>query len=220
MKTGKSDYVAIGERVDKAIKNHGADGEVYRNHFLQQYWRAVMLKELECVKVDGQYDTGPVRMSRAEFWELTFEDIGRFPASVRATPPGVEPPWNILAEMSVTALYPGALYEFGALGVSVASIEHWENNNLVTPPSSSDVKAQRARHPGGAPERYPWDEFDFRMIEIANGLDGLPKGAGAKAELERTMLEWCEVNWDRQPCQSTVKARISKLYQQLKLADN
>ena len=220
LKTGKFDYVAINERVDKAVKSHGVVGDVYRNHYLQQYWRAMMLEEIECVRIDEQYHTGPVPMSRAMFWELAPHDIGSYPASVRATPPDTEPPWKIVADMPVSLLEPSTSYYFGALGVSAVSIELWENSNLVPPPNSDDVKPQRTRHPVGSPEQYPWDEFYIQIIAIAQTLDGLPTGYGAQAELQRTMLQWCEDNWGCQPSVSWVKARISKLYRQLKLASN
>ena len=223
MKTNK--YVTIGERVDKAVNDQGPGGDAYRNHYLQQYWRAVMLEELECVdtsrRADGHGRPGPVPVPRIWIWLMMPKNNPRYPASVRATKPDTEPPWNIFADMSVTILEPSFLHNtFLELEVSEVNVELWENDNLVHPPSPIVVKSQRANHRGGAPERFPWDEFDFHLVEIANGIDGLPTGYGAQANLKDLMLQWCSDNWDRPPAESTVKDRIAKLYRQLDLADN
>ena len=61
---------------------------------------------------------------------------------------------------------------------------------------------------GGRPPEYDWDEFTIEIIRIAD-LDSLPY---KQSELIERMLQWCEDTWGRQPSESNVKGRISRIY--------
>jgi hypothetical protein len=61
---------------------------------------------------------------------------------------------------------------------------------------------------GGRPPKYAWDPFWIEIIRIANGIDGLPD----QADLVRLMSEWCQKTWGKEPSQSTIKEKISKIY--------
>ncbi|MEW9838587.1 hypothetical protein [Mesorhizobium marinum] len=103
-----------------------------------------------------------------------------------------------------------------------------------TPPSSSDDKVSRVEpsagfhkgaadaspppiNRGGRPAEYDWDTFVMEIIRRANHPDGLPD---TQAELVRDMLAWFQSTSGREPAESTVKARISKIYRYLAEAKN
>ena len=71
------------------------------------------------------------------------------------------------------------------------------------PPAPKPVPAK-----GGRPVEYDWDAFTVEIIRIAD-LDSLPE---TQSELVSGMLEWCERTWGKQPAESSVKARISRIY--------
>ena len=65
---------------------------------------------------------------------------------------------------------------------------------------------------GGRPREYDWDAFTIEIIRIANTPDGLPE---RQAVLIEQMLEWCREKWGREPAESSVKAKISSIYNAL-----
>jgi hypothetical protein len=67
---------------------------------------------------------------------------------------------------------------------------------------------ERAPDKGGRPSEYDWDAFTVEIIRIAD-LDSLPE---TQSELISRMLEWCGQAWGKQPAESSVKARISRIY--------
>jgi len=68
----------------------------------------------------------------------------------------------------------------------------------------------------GRPARYNWAEFYVEIIKQANKPDGLPV---IQAELENYMQQWCiNNNWPGPPGISTIRAKISPIYQTLKKA--
>ncbi len=46
------------------------------------------------------------------------------------------------------------------------------------------------------------------MIRLANMPDGLPD----QTDLVRIMTEWCLVSWGKEPADSMIRDRVSKLY--------
>lgn len=67
---------------------------------------------------------------------------------------------------------------------------------------------------GGRPLKYDWDAFTIEIIRIANTIDGLPD---SQAELIKELLQWCRDNWNKEPADSSVKSRVSKIYHDLGL---
>lgn len=65
---------------------------------------------------------------------------------------------------------------------------------------------------GGRPTQYDWDSFTMEIIRIADSPDGLPD---TQAELVREMLSWFYEQYECEPAESTVKQRISKIYNHL-----
>ena len=65
----------------------------------------------------------------------------------------------------------------------------------------------------GAPPKYAWAAFDKEIKRIKKSDGGLPE---TQADLEGMMLQWCEDKWDRQPGLSTVRERLSPIYQELR----
>jgi hypothetical protein len=68
--------------------------------------------------------------------------------------------------------------------------------------------SQIARSRGGRPPEYDWDALTIEIIRIAD-LDGLPE---KQSELKEQLLQWCENTWGKQPAESSVKSRISDIY--------
>jgi hypothetical protein len=64
----------------------------------------------------------------------------------------------------------------------------------------------------GRPEKYNWTEFYVEVIVRAD-LDNLPE---SQAELERSMADWCEQKWGIQPGDSTIREKISPIYNHLR----
>lgn len=79
------------------------------------------------------------------------------------------------------------------------------------PESESDLPAKSK---GGRPREYDWDALTIEIIRIANSPDGLPE---TQAELIKRLLQWCENAWGKQPADSSVKSRVSKIYNELGL---
>ncbi len=81
-------------------------------------------------------------------------------------------------------------------------------------PDSSPQEQQGL--PRGRPPGYDWDSFIFEIIRIANTPDGLPE---TQADLVRIMLQWFSETAGGEPAESSVKARISKIYRYLNKAE-
>jgi hypothetical protein len=84
----------------------------------------------------------------------------------------------------------------------------------TTPPTASQPQSgdpaptDQPRAKGGRPREYDWDAFTIEIIRIAD-MDRLPE---KQSELIEQMLQWCENTWGRQPAESSVKSRISRIY--------
>lgn len=70
---------------------------------------------------------------------------------------------------------------------------------------------------GGRPHQHDWNTFILEVIRRANQPDGLPD---TQAELVRDMLAWFQSTYGREPAESSVKERISKIYKHLAKAEN
>ncbi len=67
---------------------------------------------------------------------------------------------------------------------------------------------------GGRPREYDWNAFTIEIIRIAQTPDGLPE---TQAALIEQMLQWCRDGWEKEPAASSVKNRISIIYNSLDL---
>ena len=85
------------------------------------------------------------------------------------------------------------------------------------------VKAVRPEAPspssnrGGRPAEYDWDTFVLEIIRRANHPDGLPS---TQADLVRDMLSWFGQTCGKEPAESAVKDRVSKIYRYANEANN
>ena len=80
-------------------------------------------------------------------------------------------------------------------------------------PKSENDRPSKSK--GGRPREYDWDALIIEIIRIANSPDGLPE---TQSELIERLLQWCENAWGKQPADSSVKSRVSKIYNELGLA--
>ena len=76
------------------------------------------------------------------------------------------------------------------------------------------VDHQTIKSKGGRPRKYDWDALTIEIIRIANSPDGLPE---SQAALVEQLLQWCENTWGKQPAESSVKTRTSKVFRALGL---
>lgn len=97
-----------------------------------------------------------------------------------------------------------AIKEFAHIEVSVPSLMAAIKKNLNTKPQSK-----------GRPPKYNWDAFFTEMVLMANQPDGLP---ARPVELEKLMTDWCQNNWPEEPGISTIKEKISLIYQAIEKA--
>lgn len=65
----------------------------------------------------------------------------------------------------------------------------------------------------GRPRDYPWEDFDAELYRLLD-YEGLPSrqfgesGWRSQADVERRMVEWCQMEWGREPADSSIKARV------------
>lgn len=70
---------------------------------------------------------------------------------------------------------------------------------------------------GGRPQLYDWDLFHAEVVRVANEPDGIPD---KQADLVRHMLSWYSDRGEKEPAESSVKAKISRIYKYLDKAKN
>lgn len=118
-------------------------------------------------------------------------------------------------------LFPAFLFDtlapFGASEeVNTVKKGHYFEPVAATAPET--FESQRSSvNKGGRPPQYDWDSFTMEIIYRANHPDGLPP---TQAELMRDMLAWFQERCGAEPAESSVKSRISKIYNYLDLAKN
>ncbi|MBX9454964.1 MAG: hypothetical protein KL863_02425 [Rhizobium sp.] len=83
-------------------------------------------------------------------------------------------------------------------------------------PEVSD-KANTQQSRVGRPPEYDWDSFFLEIVHRANSIDGLPE---KQADLVREMLSWFGNTHEKEPAESAVKARVSKIFRYLDKAKN
>ena len=60
----------------------------------------------------------------------------------------------------------------------------------------------------GRKPSYDWESF-FLEVAVRIDQDGLPE---IQAEFEKTMAVWCLDTWGKEPAESTVRSKISRVY--------
>lgn len=78
-------------------------------------------------------------------------------------------------------------------------------SQMPAPPTS----VPQATNRGGRPQEYDWNSFALEIVHRANQPDGLPE---TPAELVRDMLDWFQAEFGKEPAESSVRERISKIY--------
>jgi hypothetical protein len=100
-----------------------------------------------------------------------------------------------------------AIGEYLRSSVKRNDLKAFANSKQVQPVFLFDTLMPK----GGRPLKYDWDALGIEIIRIAD-LDGLPN---SQAELIEQLLQWCENNWEEQPADSSVKSRVSDIYNKL-----
>lgn len=99
---------------------------------------------------------------------------------------------------------------FRALGLMFPS----EEIDMLVPAGagSKDLSVStRNTKPLGRPVKHDWEGAIIAVAASANGLDGLPSGAGAQAEIESLMLSWFASSRESEPSESEVRKRASRI---------
>lgn len=78
-------------------------------------------------------------------------------------------------------------------------------SKLADPPTHPPVPTSTRK---GRPAKYQWEEF-FGHVAVIADLDGLPD---TKAELERTMADWCLDQWGTIPSESVIRAKLTPIF--------
>lgn len=122
---------------------------------------------------------------------------------------------NLQEYAKLKKVYPAFLFDtllpFTGAPTLLETLEKNRTSETATP--SPTKKENR----GGRPTEYDWDGFTLEVIRIANTPDGLPE---TQIELVRAMLDWFVETQGTEPAESSVKARISKIYNHLDKAKN
>ena len=103
-------------------------------------------------------------------------------------------------------LYPAFLFD------TIAPFEKSQQFGFDHPRATLVRGRSEAGQVLGRPQEYDWDAFVFEIIRLANQPDGLPE---RQADLIRKMLAWFQGTAGREPAESSVKERISKIYKYL-----
>lgn len=116
-------------------------------------------------------------------------------------------------------LYPAFLFDtlapFVSTGVFRESSE--PARTITIQPAIAVPTPVPAVNRGGRPQEHDWNAFILEIIRRANQPDGLPE---TQAELVREMLAWFQSTTGREPAESSVKERISKIYRYMAGAEN
>jgi hypothetical protein len=70
------------------------------------------------------------------------------------------------------------------------------------------VTSPEPNKPLGRIPTYDWESF-YAEIAVLADLNGLPERQG---ELIKTMTAWCMSEWGKEPAESMIKKKISRLY--------
>lgn len=111
-------------------------------------------------------------------------------------------------------LFPAFLFDTLA---PLASMGGLPTNDVPRLHAMDGLPASPQPNRGGRPPEHDWNSFTLEIIRRANHPDGLPD---TQAQLVRDMLEWFGRIYNREPADSLVKERISKIYAYLAAAGN
>lgn len=64
----------------------------------------------------------------------------------------------------------------------------------------------------GRPREWDWDDIHGEIVRIANTPDGLPE---KQAALQRTIMDYCQLTFGKEPSPSTVSEKIAAVYRKL-----
>lgn len=143
--------------------------------------------------VAGQLDADSSR--------ATFSSIGNYSQSLVTR--------NALEEYAKSKkLYPAFLFD--TLAPFVDPRDLVEPRPIISAATSQPAKTKENK--GGRPVEYDWDSFTMEIIRIAQTPDGLPD---TQSKLIREMLNWFQTNYEAEPAESSVKQKISKIYNYL-----
>jgi hypothetical protein len=119
------------------------------------------------------------------------------------------------------SIFPAFLFDTLSPLAEPTDILHRHNRPLPAVEGVKDDPALAIPAPkpnrGGRPVEYDWDAFIGEIIRRANQPDGLPD---KQADLVAAMLGWFANIYGKEPAESAVKHRISKIYRHLEQAKN
>jgi hypothetical protein len=92
------------------------------------------------------------------------------------------------------------------------TIQQKEGNR---PPAGATTKGPSSAARRGARVRYDWPAFDaeaWQILEYRGGFSPAHEVGWNQAALERLMADWCTREWRHVPSESTIRNRVSQVY--------
>lgn len=103
----------------------------------------------------------------------------------------------------------GYAIEISEIDVRRCELSMWIGENEDQAGDASDrTQTSLPKSRAGRNPKYDWDAF-FAEIAVRADLDNLPD---TQAELEKDMANWCLNEWGEQPSESTIRSKISPIY--------
>lgn len=190
-------YWTFPEIADKTAETqHGKEWRAFTEYYLEKLVADFWLDHLPAVfQYTGSTEPPPVGR------ELVWGRLGPLtPRAFRRGVPTVE--WKKLAAAK-SGDYGYGLSNPGLRNTFFALLSLREDD------ACSWIDQQQApKRRVGRPTQYDWDSFWREVVRVSHTPDGLPD---KQAALEKAMLEWCELNWGRQPAESAVRDKLSRL---------
>jgi hypothetical protein len=108
----------------------------------------------------------------------------------------------------------GAKHQFESVAVNTATLRRWLE---WRPASEREIEGRASSPTRGRTPTFDWDEF-WAEVACKVAADDLPNREGAEgwktqADFERYMAEWCARRWKREPSESEIRKRLTRLMQ-------
>lgn len=113
------------------------------------------------------------------------------------------------ADVHLTSQFDEPSFEIALSGLSFSfdSIEMLQPQQEFTPVSALRAGTRMV----GRPRKWDWEGAMTHLTGLAQHPDGLPSGAGAQAQIERTICDWFVVSTGDSPAMSQIRSRAQAI---------
>jgi len=102
--------------------------------------------------------------------------------------------------------YPEATTDVDNIHVSRDDLFKWLYAEAPKPKPINQTASSNRR---GRKTKFDWESFYIEIAVRADSINGLPE---SQADLVGDMASWCEENWEEPPGDSSLKSKISPIY--------